>query len=97
MLPWGFDLAFDAAVSKPGTLLEEVLRTLRPRPEDGAELDRSIADAIERSRELPGRTKETLLRWAMGEVMPAVAGRVDPRTIRERLERGLPGRDGGAA
>ena len=39
----------------------------------------------ERARALAGREPATRLRWAMGEAMPGLLGRVDPAEVRRRL------------
>jgi Asp-tRNA(Asn)/Glu-tRNA(Gln) amidotransferase B subunit len=64
-----------------------------PPPVDANQLVERAGDA---ARRMTGRVPDTLLRWAMGEVMPRLLGRADPRDVRRRLEERLLGVGAGA-
>ena len=95
--PEGFERALEGALADPGRPIEELLRAYRPGPEVAIEVDRLVGDTAKRCRALEGRPRESVLRWAMGLVMPEVIGRADPLEVRARLERALEGVPSGAA
>jgi glutamyl-tRNA(Gln) amidotransferase subunit E len=84
-----FERVLDAVLLGPGRPLAEIVASYRPRPEDAAELERRIAETVERCRAMAGRPLESVLHWAMGQAMPPLLGRVDPQVVQERLARGL--------
>jgi glutamyl-tRNA(Gln) amidotransferase subunit E len=96
--PEAFETALDAILENPGLPPEVVLAELRPGPGDDAELERLVHAAAERIGALRSRTPETVLRWAMGQVMPDLLGRIPPDRVRQELERALAAalRNGGA-
>jgi Glu-tRNA(Gln) amidotransferase subunit E-like FAD-binding protein len=80
--PEALDRIVDAVVTRPGTPPAEIIAPFAPPPPD---VERLIADTASRARAMNGRSADTLLRWAMGEVMPGAIGQVDPRDVRRRL------------
>ena len=83
--PEALDRLVDAAVTAPDGDAGSVLAPFERRPNDATQVDRAIAAAVEQAGALDGRAPDTLLRWAMGEVMPPLLGRVDPADLRRRL------------
>jgi len=81
------DRIVDAAVTQPGVPPAEVLAPFAPPPP--ADADQLVERAADAARRMPGRRPDTLLRWAMGEVMPRVLGQAGPRDVRRRLEERL--------
>jgi len=67
----------------PARLLAEVTA------DASAELERLVAAAVRVREALADRPADVVLRWAMGEVMRPLRGRVDPQVVRERLVREL--------
>jgi len=89
------DRIVDAAVAKPGATPAEVLAPFAPPP--SVSVEQLVDGAVGTTRRMAGRGPETLLRWAMGQVMPRLLGRADPRDVRRRLEERLVGVGAGAA
>jgi glutamyl-tRNA(Gln) amidotransferase subunit E len=81
--------ALDRLVTRPEVPAETVLAAFTAGPEDGREVERLVERAVERTGPLRGKPSATVLRWAMGEVMPSVIGRADPAAVRARLEAAL--------
>jgi len=77
------DRIVDAVVTRPGASLEEILAPFAPPP---ADLGRLVDEAVSAAGRMNGRPAATLVRWAMGEVMPRALGQADPRDVRRRLE-----------
>jgi Glu-tRNA(Gln) amidotransferase subunit E-like FAD-binding protein len=76
------DRLVDDALTRPDVSTDELLARYRagsPPPE------RVFEEVAGRARALPGRSAETRLRWAMGEAMRALIGRVDPATVLQQL------------
>ncbi len=78
------DRLVDAALTAPGTDPDPVLARFR-RDGGTPELERRLDDVVARAGALVGRTPETRLRWALGEIVPLVLGQVDPVVVRRRL------------
>ena len=85
--PEALDRIVDAAVTQPGAAPADLLTPFAPPPVVDA--DALIDDAVVRARTMDGRSPATLLRWAMGEVMPRALGQADPHDVRRRLEERL--------
>ncbi len=83
------EAALDRLVADPEVPAETVLRTFEPASGDDAELAGLVARVVDRAGPLRGRPREVVLRWAMGEVMPSLLGKVDPARVRERLSEAL--------
>jgi Asp-tRNA(Asn)/Glu-tRNA(Gln) amidotransferase B subunit len=84
--PEAFERALDALLEDPGLPAEVVLAEVRGTPGDGAELERLARETAERATALGGRPLATVLRWAMGQVMPEMLGRVAPDAVRAALQ-----------
>jgi Glu-tRNA(Gln) amidotransferase subunit E-like FAD-binding protein len=84
--PEALDRIVDAAVTRPGTPPEEIVGPYAPPP---ADVDALLSGAVSRARTMTGRSLATLVRWAMGEVMPRALGQADPQDVRRRLEERL--------
>ncbi len=81
--------ALDRLVTEPEVPAGTVLAAFAAGPGDERELDGLVRRAVERSAPLRGKPRDTVLRWAMGEVMPSMIGRADPAAVRARLEAAL--------
>jgi glutamyl-tRNA(Gln) amidotransferase subunit E len=82
--PEALDRIVDAAIAKPDAGVQEILAPFAPPP--APDIDALVDDAAARARAMHGRSPGTLLRWAMGEVMPRALGHADPQDVRRRLE-----------
>lgn len=69
---------------------DELLARFKRRDDDDRELSTLAALVADRVKELDGRPGETIMRWAMGQVMPHLLGRLDPALVREHLRSVLP-------
>jgi hypothetical protein len=85
--PEALDRIMDAAVVRPDAPLAEILAPYAPPPTP--DVDALVGDAVARTRAMNGRSPGTLLRWALGEVMPRALGHADPRDVQRRLEERL--------
>jgi glutamyl-tRNA(Gln) amidotransferase subunit E len=85
--PEALDRIVDAAVVRPDAPLAEILAPYAPPPTP--DVDALVGDAVARARAMNGRSPGTLLRWALGEVMPRALGHADPRDVQRRLEERL--------
>jgi glutamyl-tRNA(Gln) amidotransferase subunit E len=79
----------DAIVQSPETSAESLLDPYRCTPNDTAELDRALEEVMEDAVGMIGRSPATLLRWAMGEIIPRFLGRLDPKVIQQRVAESL--------
>jgi Asp-tRNA(Asn)/Glu-tRNA(Gln) amidotransferase B subunit len=73
----------------PDRPVQEIVKAFGPLREDGAKVTTVVKEVVARSGELEGRSPEVTLRWAVGEVMRNLFGRVDPLEIRRRLAEAL--------
>lgn len=89
MRPEVFERLLDALLEDQALPAEAVLADARPSADDRARLEALTAEVVEKAAALPGRPQETLLRWAMGEVMPELLGHLDPRAVHAHLEGAL--------
>jgi glutamyl-tRNA(Gln) amidotransferase subunit E len=82
--PEALDRIVDAAVTTPDASPRTILAPfMRPPAPD---LDALVGDAVSRARAMNGRSPGTLLRWAVGQVIPPTLGHADPREVQRRLE-----------
>jgi len=83
--------AFEAALDRilDGAEAGTVLARFRPREEDEAELERRVAEIVARRGPLDGKGSDIVLRWAMGEAMPHLLGRIPPERVASRLREAL--------
>lgn len=87
--PEGLVWAIDRTLEDPDRPVEEILDEFRIRPEDEDALATAVEEVAQKARRMEGRSPETLLRWAMGEVIRSFFGRVDPALVREKLRKAL--------
>jgi len=80
---------FDEVVGQPSTAVADILGRYRTTPVDEEEFGRLVEDVARRAAARNGLAPPALLRWAMGEAMSRLLGRVDPRAVRERLSTAL--------
>ena len=77
----------------PSVDAPELVASYRARPgDDRTQRDlvrRYARDVIERRRPRGGLARDSVLRWAMGEIMPALRGRVDAHAVRGQLEKAI--------
>jgi glutamyl-tRNA(Gln) amidotransferase subunit E len=89
-LVWAVDQVLGPRAIPP----EEALADFRTRSGD----EEAMGDVAERvaaqTKALEGRSRDTRIRWAMGEVMRVFRGRVDPSEVRRRLQTSLDARLG---
>jgi Asp-tRNA(Asn)/Glu-tRNA(Gln) amidotransferase B subunit len=72
----------DALLTESGDVLARFTKT----PRDDDDLSALIASATRLTPDISG---EALQRWAMGQVMPRLLGRIDPRLVQQLLTRSL--------
>ena len=84
--PEAFERLLDALLEDPALPAEIVVAEAAPGEGDAADLDKLVAETAAKADELAGRPMETMMRWAMGQVMPEMLGRVAPDAVRARLE-----------
>jgi glutamyl-tRNA(Gln) amidotransferase subunit E len=76
----------DKLLVTPSVSVDDALEPFRPRGDDQEELNTKLEDVGARADRVAGQPHEAAMRWAMGEVMPAFLGRLEPRTIEQRLK-----------
>lgn len=89
------DRALDALLLRGADSADEVLTRFRRRDGDEVELSALAATVARDAAALDGRSPETRLRWAMGQLMRVFLGRLDPAVVRKRIERELSLADAG--
>jgi len=87
----GLDLALDAVLGDPTASLEDALARFRVQPDDVEELEAVLLHICRRTGNLRAKTLEAVVRWAMGEVMRSLPGRIEPARVEEELIRRLRG------
>ena len=89
LLPSALIPALDDVMRSQDRPVQEIVKAYGPLSEDGAKVTTVVKGVVARASELEGRSPEVILRWAVGEVMRNLFGRVDPREIRRRLAQAL--------
>jgi glutamyl-tRNA(Gln) amidotransferase subunit E len=90
ILPEALARVVDGLLEREDRPAEEVLALYRPGSGDEERLREAVDGAVRRAAlELEGRSPETKLRWAMGEVAPSFLGKVSPREVEGRLAAAL--------
>jgi Glu-tRNA(Gln) amidotransferase subunit E-like FAD-binding protein len=87
--PEALDRLLDALVAGPDISVEEILAPHRRRADDDDILTRRLTDAVVEAQSLTTKTRDGVLEWAMGAVMPEFLGRLDPQVVRKRLAQAL--------
>jgi Asp-tRNA(Asn)/Glu-tRNA(Gln) amidotransferase B subunit len=69
----------------------DVVAAARPEAREAAttELERRVAEAAGARAAVRTADPDAVLRWAMGRVMPALRGKVDPSAARDRIVQAL--------
>ena len=83
------EIALDRLLVEPLLSADEILVSLRPHADD----PRALEDLLERVRtqrsEVRRTEPEAVLRWAMGQIMPSLVGRLPAQEIRRQIIRSL--------
>jgi glutamyl-tRNA(Gln) amidotransferase subunit E len=87
--PEATERALDDLVRHPDREPDVLLERYRVREDAAERCERRVAEVVAQASALNGADPEGVLRWAMGRVMPAFLGQLDPRYIRERLTTAL--------
>ena len=93
ILPGALEPALDDLALHPRRGTDDVLDAYCTRPGDDRRLEQLAAAAADGAAAMTGRSTEARLRWAMGEVMRSLWGRVDAARARQLLERALEQRE----
>jgi glutamyl-tRNA(Gln) amidotransferase subunit E len=92
------DATLDAVLAGDGTTVDDVVAAYRPRESDPAVLAARVRDVVAAAHLLARREPDAVLRWAMGEVLDGMRGRVDAAAVRAQLRQALQlQQDGGSA
>ncbi len=83
------DRMLDALIERPEVAAHELLARYRGRAHDADELTRRLTDVVVEAQSLTTASRDGVLRWAMGAVMPGFLGRLDPTDVRRRLTQAL--------
>ncbi len=75
----------DAVVRSPDTPSTSIVDRFCSGPDDAAELERALVAVAEAASKMVGRAPATLVRWAVGEVLPRFIGRLDPNAVQQRV------------
>jgi Glu-tRNA(Gln) amidotransferase subunit E-like FAD-binding protein len=97
LLPHALESAVDDLLARPDRDPEDVLRRFRPVDEDSPDLTGLVEEVAGQAAVREKLPPEVAVRWAMGEVMRAFFGRVDPVAVREMLAMAVATREGGEA
>jgi Asp-tRNA(Asn)/Glu-tRNA(Gln) amidotransferase B subunit len=89
MLPRALELALDDLAAAPSDPVAGVRERYRVRADDAERLDELVMAVSGRVDALDGRPRDVILRWAMGEVMRDLWGRVEASEVRRRLAESL--------
>jgi glutamyl-tRNA(Gln) amidotransferase subunit E len=87
--PEALDRMLDALIAQPEAAADELLAGFRGGAVDGDALTRRLTEVVVEAQSLTTASREGVLRWAMGAVMPEFLGRRDPAQVREQLVRAL--------
>ena len=80
------DRLIDMAINAPDVSVDEIIRKHSGATDDDAKLEAAIRKVAANVATMPGRSTATLMRWAMGQVMPTFLGKVDPAIVSAKLE-----------
>jgi glutamyl-tRNA(Gln) amidotransferase subunit E len=75
----------DAVLEQPARRVDELLAPFRARGDDEKGLERRVREVAERAGACAGTPPDAFVRWAMGEIMPGLIGRLEPSRVRERI------------
>ncbi len=80
------DRLIDMAISSPAVSVDEIILRHSGNTDDDDRLEEAVRNVATDILAMPGRSTTTLVRWAMGQVMPKFLGKVDPMIVRTKLE-----------
>lgn len=83
--PEVFERLFDALLEDPALSPTAIIEDAGPAEGADGELESALVALAGPAQELRGKPRETVLRWAMGQVMPDLLGRLAPAVVQERL------------
>jgi Glu-tRNA(Gln) amidotransferase subunit E-like FAD-binding protein len=83
--PEAMEPALDALLAETERGPEEVLAGFSRGANDSADLEAAMRETVAAGSALAGRRPDVVMRWAMGQVMPRLLGRIDPAVVRTRL------------
>jgi Glu-tRNA(Gln) amidotransferase subunit E-like FAD-binding protein len=83
--PEAVETALDRICVEPLLSPEDVLASLQPHDGDARALEALLRRAVENAPRLRRRDEGAVLRWAMGQVMPPLLGRIPPDEVLDRL------------
>jgi len=78
--------ALDRLLEEEAREGREILEVFQAGAADESELEQQLDRVSGRAEALKGQPAPVVLRWAMGEVMPNLLGRLAPQVVRRRLE-----------
>ncbi len=79
------EAVLDDLAAAPSADADTILARYRRDDDDVARFEAALADVAKAARHMNGRSPTTLMRWGMGQLMPAFLGRLDPAVVRGRL------------
>jgi glutamyl-tRNA(Gln) amidotransferase subunit E len=89
LLPGALRLALDDVLDDADVAAGDVLRRYQPGPADDSSIDDRIRAVADHAHLLNGRPPDVILRWATGEVLRPLRGRVNAAAVHERLAAAL--------
>jgi aspartyl-tRNA(Asn)/glutamyl-tRNA(Gln) amidotransferase subunit B len=87
--PEALDRLLDVLIARPDVAVDDLLVRYCSGADDEDALTRRLTDVVVQAQSLTTASPDGVLRWAMGAVMPAFLGRLDPTQVREQLARAL--------
>jgi glutamyl-tRNA(Gln) amidotransferase subunit E len=87
--PEATERALDDLLRHPDREPDALLERYRVREDAAEQCERRVAEVVAEASALNSTDPDGVLRWAMGRVMPAFLGQLDPRYVRERLTTAL--------
>jgi glutamyl-tRNA(Gln) amidotransferase subunit E len=89
ILPCAAEPALDAVIASPDAPVHDVLERLAPLEPGGPEIRTRARQAAADAARLRTRDPDAVLRWAMGEALRGIRGRVEPAAVRAAVEDAL--------
>ncbi len=87
--PEAIEVALDRLCGEPLLPPSDILASLQPHEGDERALAALIQRCVAQAPTLRRREEDSVMRWAMGEVMPPLLGRVAPAEVQRRLQEAL--------
>jgi glutamyl-tRNA(Gln) amidotransferase subunit E len=89
MRPEAFEAVFDRILEQPNETPESLVAAFSKAGDDDKRLTDAIAATVHDKQTVQSSEPEAVLRWAMGQAMPGLLGRIDPKTVQDQLIRAL--------